>query len=103
MSHFRLYSKLYLMGFDNGRIGGGVVTNEEMLKRLESFKLLKKDWDSYGAEPIRGESIELAKLMIHGFPKDYIWGVYPGTDEDVEFETFDGQTISVFSPSIEDK
>ncbi len=40
---------------------------KEALERLESFKSLGEDWDSYGGKPISTAAIETAKKMLEGF------------------------------------
>ena len=40
---------------------------EEALKRLESFRELKQNWDSYGGLPIHPAAIDRAKKLIEGF------------------------------------
>jgi len=79
------------------------VNTKEMLDRLDQFKSLGKNWDSYGAPPINAKSIELAKTLIPGLPKTETWGVYPGTGGDVQFETWDGATIVVWDSEENDK
>ncbi len=39
----------------------------EALKRIESFKELKEDWDSYGGRPIYPCAIAKAKELVEGF------------------------------------
>lgn len=58
---------------------------QEMTERIESFRELKQDWDSYGAVPIKANSIELALAVARSLPGDD-WFVGPVNDGSVEFE-----------------
>jgi len=60
------------------------MTNAE---RLESFKALAPDWDSYGAKPIDPRAIEVARALVP-FIRDGIQ-VFPMKDGGVLFETDD--------------
>ena len=46
---------------------GGGMNTEEALERIESFKKLEKNWDSYGGLPIHPAAIERAKKLVDGF------------------------------------
>lgn len=57
----------------------------ERKERILSFKKLKKNWDSYGAEPISKENIALA-LKISDFLGDEDYFVAPTPSDGISFE-----------------
>lgn len=83
------------------------MTRLEMITAIEGFRNLGEDWDSYGAIPIREDTVQLA-LYISGVLPPGEWGVYPQHDGEIWFEQ-DGEftgneqkfsIISVFTDSI---
>ncbi len=72
------------------------MTKDELLKKLDSFLELKKDWDSYGADPVNPETILFAKTLIEHFPKEHDWDVVLTSSSGVHIEAHDhGKTILV--------
>ena len=82
-------------------------TLEEIKTELDSFYKLEKGWNSYDAEPIDGQAIELAKMIAgyimlnYGrfpfdiFPLHFDGGVFFQA-EDFEIEIFE-QKIRIFT------
>ena len=66
-------------------------------ERIEHFRGLEKDWDSYGAPPIPGKVVNLALLVVEqmkGTPH-VIVGVGPTNDEGILLDTQSGMGIEV--------
>ena len=66
---------------------------KEALERIETFRKLEQNWDSYGGYPPRPAAIDMAKKLVGGF---FVSPVCDGTiiislgDEDVNI-SIDGQ------------
>lgn len=62
------------------------MTKQELLDKIESFKNLKKNWDTYDADPIPIETIEFAKNMVNSLDESLDWFVAPCDDGAILFE-----------------
>ena len=77
---------------------------KEGLERLESFKELEENWDSYGGKPISPAAIATAEKMLKGF---FVCPISDGTiaisfgDEEWTFKIDEGGDVYVHVPSIE--
>lgn len=45
-----------------------MISAEDAIERIESFRSLEHDWDSYGAEPIPAAVIERAVELVKRYP-----------------------------------
>jgi hypothetical protein len=71
-----------------------MITKQQALERLQTFRGLNRDWDSYGAEPIEPRCIEKAKELIVVLPAGY-WPI-PKVDGGVALERHvDGFDITI--------
>lgn len=61
------------------------MNDEEILRRLEEFKTLDHNWDSYHAVPIHPWAIEDAKNIVKDFP-DFFDFAAPLPDGGVQLE-----------------
>ncbi len=69
----------------------------DVVKRIEHFRGLEKDWDSYGAEPIPDGVVELALFIMDrlGSTSHRITGACPTNDEGIQLDTASGMGIEV--------
>ena len=83
---------------DPAMSGGGPIQLEtDVVKRIEHFRGLKKDWDSYGAEPIPTDVVNLALRLVHQLDSTphEITGAFPTNDEGIQLDTESGMGIEV--------
>ncbi len=69
----------------------------DVVKRIEHFRGLEKDWDSYGAEPIPDAVVDLALVVVQrmdGGTHRITWAV-PTNDEGIQLDTASGMGIEV--------
>jgi len=72
----------------------------QLKKRIEDCRYLKKDWDSYGADPINEATINFALEMVDRLPPGD-WFVVPSPDNSMTFEC-GNRSIAVFE-HVEEK
>jgi len=68
----------------------------EMIKRINTFRTQKKDWDSYGADPINKATIELALSMVDKLDLSENWFVAPCSGGEIMFESEYGSILNVW-------
>ncbi|KKN88067.1 hypothetical protein LCGC14_0251390 [marine sediment metagenome] len=69
----------------------------DVVKRIVHFRSLKKDWDSYGAEPIPDAVADLALVVVQrmaGGVHEITWAG-PTNDEGIQLDTKSGMGIEV--------
>jgi hypothetical protein len=62
---------------------------ERVMKSIESYRGLEKNWDSYFGDAISDEVIELAKRVAAMLPAPTTgrWSVVPTADGGIQFES----------------
>ena len=68
--------------------GVETMTEEEKaanIERLESFKAIEANWDSYGAPPIDHRVITEARTVLDSLDAWKVW-IYPTTQAGIQFE-----------------
>jgi|HubBroStandDraft_2_1064218.scaffolds.fasta_scaffold538213_2 hypothetical protein len=68
----------------------------EMIERIEFFKTLQHDWDSYGADGIDPVAIEQALQIVPILDESLGWFVAPCSDGSVLFEAFKSSSKRIF-------
>ena len=66
---------------------GGIMKKEELLKNLEKYSHLEKDWDGYGGLPIYKKVLEDSKILIEKFYNN-IGYISPCPDGSIWFEIY---------------
>ncbi len=69
----------------------------DVVKRIEHFRGLEKDWDSYGAEPIPDAVVDLAHVVVQrmeGGIHRITWAS-PTNDDGIQLDTASGMGIEV--------
>jgi len=69
----------------------------DVVKRIEHFRGLEKDWNSYGAEPIPDAVVDLAHVVVQrmeGGVHQITWAC-PTNDEGIQLDTESGMGIEV--------
>lgn len=72
-----------------------VMAQDKILKDLESFRVLKRGWDSYDGSAISPKAIEAAKDLVRKLGSG--WTPVPGSDGSVQLERHaDGLDIEIY-------
>ncbi len=68
----------------------------ELVEKIESFRTLKKNWDSYNGNPIKEPTIKLALSIAHRIDIKQNWFVSPCGSGEIHFESKKGSYISIW-------
>ncbi len=68
----------------------------EMVERIQSFKNLEPNWDSYAGKPINKSTIKLALSIADKLSYKEDWFVAPCGSGEIHFESEEGSYIKVW-------
>lgn len=92
------------MGYSEGYNAGKqlrevILKNAEILKKIDSFKDLKENWDSYGSEKIKSTAIRLASHFVNQCSKNglVVEFVVPMSSGNIQMEWGNNLELEIYS------